>query len=80
MNSVDLSVLKTLREWQAGNLPLWLASLLETFGSSPFTAGAMLAHLISVRNRSAQAVSLVQSLNQFQFVQQAQPINQEVCS
>ena len=43
MDSIDLSVLKTLREWQAGNLPLWLVTVVETFGSSPRPPGAMLA-------------------------------------
>jgi len=43
MDSVDLSVLKTLREWQAGELPLWLVTVVETFGSSPRPPGAMLA-------------------------------------
>ncbi len=42
MDSVDLSVLKTLREWQAGHLPLWLVTVVETFGSSPRPPGAML--------------------------------------
>ncbi|HXU93293.1 MAG TPA: XdhC family protein [Gallionella sp.] len=42
MDSVDLSVLKTLREWQAGELPLWLVTVVETFGSSPRPPGAML--------------------------------------
>jgi xanthine dehydrogenase accessory factor len=43
MDSVDLSVLKTLREWQAAKLPLWLITVVETFGSSPRPQGAMLA-------------------------------------
>lgn len=43
MDSVDLSVLKTLREWQAGDQPLWLVTVVETFGSSPRPPGAMLA-------------------------------------
>ena len=43
MDSVDLSVLKTLREWQAGDLPLWLVTVVETFGSSPRPPGAILA-------------------------------------
>jgi xanthine dehydrogenase accessory factor len=43
MDSVDLSVLKTLREWQAVDLPLWLVTVVETFGSSPRPPGAMLA-------------------------------------
>ena len=43
MDSVDLSVLNTLREWQAVGLPLWLVTVVETFGSSPRPPGAMLA-------------------------------------
>ena len=43
MDSVDLSVLKTLREWQACYCPLWLVTVVETFGSSPRPKGAMLA-------------------------------------
>jgi xanthine dehydrogenase accessory factor len=43
MDSVDLSVLKSLREWQTGDQPLWLATVVETFGSSPRPPGAMLA-------------------------------------
>ena len=42
MDSVDLSVLKTLHEWQGGELPLWLVTVVETFGSSPRQKGAML--------------------------------------
>lgn len=43
MDSVDLSVLRTLREWQAWEQPLWLVTVVETFGSSPRQPGAMLA-------------------------------------
>ena len=43
MDSVDISVLKTLREWHAEKLPLWLVTVVETFGSSPRPKGAMLA-------------------------------------
>lgn len=43
MNSVDLSVLRTLHGWQTGTLPLWLVTVVETFGSSPRPQGAMLA-------------------------------------
>ncbi|MGB9093749.1 MAG: XdhC family protein [Gallionella sp.] len=43
MDSVDLSVLKTLHEWQATGRPLWLVTVVETFGSSPRPPGAMLA-------------------------------------
>ncbi|HZW26555.1 MAG TPA: XdhC family protein, partial [Gallionella sp.] len=41
MDSVDLSVLKTLREWQC--VTQWLVTVVETFGSSPRPPGAMLA-------------------------------------
>jgi len=43
MDSVDLSVLKILQEWQAGEHALWLVTVVETFGSSPRPQGAMLA-------------------------------------
>ncbi|MDA8328544.1 MAG: XdhC family protein [Betaproteobacteria bacterium] len=43
MDSVDLSVLKTLHGWQTGPFPLWLVTVVETFGSSPRQKGAMLA-------------------------------------
>jgi xanthine dehydrogenase accessory factor len=43
MDSVDLSVLKSLREWQSARQPLWLVTVVETFGSSPRPPGAMLA-------------------------------------
>ena len=43
MDSVDLSVLKSLWEWQAENHLLWLVTVVETFGSSPRPRGAMLA-------------------------------------
>ncbi len=43
MDSVDLSVLKTLHEWQATGQSLWLVTVVETFGSSPRPPGAMLA-------------------------------------
>ena len=42
MDSVDLSVLKTLRDWQAADLPLWLVTVVDTFGSSPRPPGSML--------------------------------------
>lgn len=42
MDSVDIAVLKTLHEWQTGELPLWLVTVVKTFGSSPRPEGAML--------------------------------------
>ena len=43
MDSVDLSVLKTLQEWQSASHSLWLVTVVQTFGSSPRPQGAMLA-------------------------------------
>ncbi len=43
MDSVDLSVLKTLRQWQDGREPVWLVTVVQTFGSSPRPPGAVLA-------------------------------------
>lgn len=43
MDSVDIAVLKTLHEWQTEELPLWLVTVVKTFGSSPRPEGAMLA-------------------------------------
>jgi len=43
MDSVDISVLKTLQKWQSSPLPMWLVTVVETFGSSPRQKGAMLA-------------------------------------
>lgn len=43
MDSVDLSVLKMLHEWMPVAQPLWLVTVVETFGSSPRPQGAMLA-------------------------------------
>ena len=43
MDSVDLSVLKTLDAWRRETQPVWLVTVVETFGSSPRPPGAMLA-------------------------------------
>jgi len=43
MDSVDLSVLKTLHIWQSTGQSLWLVTVVKTFGSSPRPQGAMLA-------------------------------------
>ncbi len=39
MDSVDLSVLKSLYAWQAESFPLWLVTVVETSGSSPRPQG-----------------------------------------
>lgn len=43
MDSVDIAVLRALHEWQTEELPLWLVTVVKTFGSSPRPEGAMLA-------------------------------------
>ena len=43
VDSVDLAVLASLRDWQKEGLPCWLVTVMDTFGSSPRPAGAMLA-------------------------------------
>jgi xanthine dehydrogenase accessory factor len=43
LDSVDLSVLNALHEWQAAGEKVWLVTVVETFGSSPRPPGAMLA-------------------------------------
>ncbi len=42
LDSVDLEVLTRLNEWQ-NDMPCWLATVVETFGSSPRPKGSMLA-------------------------------------
>lgn len=42
MDSVDLSVLNSLQVWQAQPAKIWLATVVQTFGSSPRPPGAML--------------------------------------
>lgn len=36
-------MLNAQNAWQTGELPLWLVTVVETFGSSPHPPGAMLA-------------------------------------
>lgn len=43
MDSVDLAVLKAMQSWQALPVTVWLATVVQTFGSSPRPPGAMLA-------------------------------------
>jgi xanthine dehydrogenase accessory factor len=43
LDSADISVLKTLKEWQSVDVPVWLFTVVETFGSSPRPPGSMLA-------------------------------------
>ncbi len=43
MDSVDLAALKALQDWASSGLDTWLVTVVETFGSSPRSPGAMLA-------------------------------------
>ena len=43
MNNVDHDVLEALHSWQTQNIPCWLATVVQTFGSSPRPPGAWLA-------------------------------------
>ena len=42
MKGVDREVLEALCRWQGGEMPLWLVTVVQTFGSSPRPPGAML--------------------------------------
>lgn len=42
MDSMDLEVLHALRAWREGEQPVWLVTVVQTFGSSPRPPGAML--------------------------------------
>jgi xanthine dehydrogenase accessory factor len=42
LDSVDLAVLNTLQAWRATQATCWLATVVQTFGSSPRPPGAML--------------------------------------
>ncbi len=43
MDSLDLQVLTQAREWHAEGHPVWLATVIETWGSAPRPPGALLA-------------------------------------
>ena len=43
MDSLDLQVLVQAREWRAAGDPVWLVTVLETWGSAPRPPGALLA-------------------------------------
>lgn len=42
MDSLDLSVFKALRDWLNQDQPVWLVTVVKTYGSSPRPPGAML--------------------------------------
>lgn len=42
MDSLDLSVFKSLRDWLQEKQPVWLVTVIKTYGSSPRPPGAML--------------------------------------
>ena len=43
MESLDLQVLKQARDWFAQGHPVWLVTVIETWGSAPRPPGALLA-------------------------------------
>ncbi len=43
MDSLDLQVLRQAREWHAQGHPVWLVTVIETWGSAPRPPGALLA-------------------------------------
>ena len=43
MDSLDLDVLRTARQWRAEGHAVWLVTVLETWGSAPRSPGALLA-------------------------------------
>jgi xanthine dehydrogenase accessory factor len=43
MDSLDLQVLKQARDWHAAGHPVWLVTVIETWGSAPRPPGALLA-------------------------------------
>lgn len=43
MDSLDLQVLKQARDWFVAGEPVWLVTVIETWGSAPRPAGALLA-------------------------------------
>ena len=43
MNSLDLEVLTQARAWHAAGQPVWLVTVIETWGSAPRPPGALLA-------------------------------------
>lgn len=43
MNSLDLDVLRQARAWQSQGQPVWLVTVIETWGSAPRPPGALLA-------------------------------------
>ncbi len=45
MDSLDLLVLKQARDWTAAGRPVWLVTVIETWGSAPRPPGALLALL-----------------------------------
>ena len=43
MDSLDLQVLQQARDWRATGQPVWLVTVIETWGSAPRPPGALLA-------------------------------------
>jgi xanthine dehydrogenase accessory factor len=53
MKHLDLQVIQQARKWLAGGRPIWLSTVLSTFGSAPRGPGAMLVALDSGEHRGS---------------------------
>lgn len=53
MKQLDLQVIQQARDWTAGGTPVWLCTVLSTFGSAPRGPGAMLVALASGEHRGS---------------------------
>lgn len=53
MKQLDLQVIQQAREWVASNTPVWLCTVLSTFGSAPRGPGAMLVALSNGDHRGS---------------------------
>lgn len=53
MKQLDLQVIQQAREWLASGKPIWLCTVLSTFGSAPRGPGAMLVALSTGEHRGS---------------------------
>ncbi|MCF5627659.1 XdhC family protein, partial [Pseudomonas syringae] len=79
MKQLDLQVVQQARDWLASGKPVWLCTVLSTFGSAPRGPGAMLVALNSGEHRGSLSGGCVEE----DFLErvaagQFQPVNQVV--
>jgi xanthine dehydrogenase accessory factor len=53
MKQLDLQVIQQARDWLASGKPIWLCTVLSTFGSAPRGPGAMLVALSTGEHRGS---------------------------